>query len=164
VSIKYEPTKLLKKIAPKKKIEKLVNSNLTLKKSVLSMFDDIDFISKKTIEKVALKTVKQYKKRFKNEKESGLSASAAKEAALADKKLMVNRVQSAIVLEVSQEIKKEYLGEFYIWLPSNAQEPDPEHQLNYGSTFQVGKGEMPGERYGCLCGMDILVKGTKLDI
>lgn len=128
------------------------------------MFDDIDFISKKTIEKVALKTVKQYKKRFKNEKESGLSASAAKEAALADKKLMVNRVQSAIVLEVSQEIKKEYLGEFYIWLPSNAQEPDPEHQLNYGSTFQVGKGEMPGERYGCLCGMDILVKGTKLDI
>lgn len=68
------------------------------------------------------------------------------------------------MFQVAGEIKDRYEGEFYIWLPSDAEEPDPEHQLNYGKKFQVGEGEMPGDRFGCRCGMEILVPETKLDL
>lgn len=157
MSITYDPNKILRKIAPKKKVEKLVSGNLTLNKSVLAMFSGIDFISKASIQSVALKTIKQYKKRYADEKAEGQTASEAKETALNDKKLMINRVQNAIVTQVSQEIRDQYAGEYYIWLPSDALEPDPQHQLNYGKKFQIGKGEQPGDRFGCRCGMDILV-------
>ncbi len=81
-----------------------------------------------------------------------------------DKKLLVNRVQNSMVKQIAVSIKEEYLGEFYIWLPSDAMEPDPEHQLKYGKRFQIGKGEMPGDRDGCKCGMDILVKEKELEL
>ena len=59
-----------------------------------------------------------------------------------------------------QEEKQAHKGEFYRWLPSNAQNPDPEHQLLYGKIFRVGEGDkegnMPGERYGCRCGIEWL--------
>jgi hypothetical protein len=149
MSIRYHPKELLKKIAPAKKVEKLVNQNLTLNKAALSFVDAIDFLSTATVQRVALKTIKEYKQTFEDNKDEGLTASDAKEEALNKKKLLVNRVQSTIVNQVADEIEDRYRGEFYKWLPSDAQVPDPLHQLKYGKKFQLGKGEKPGDRFGC---------------
>jgi hypothetical protein len=164
MSIRYLPSKLLKKIAPVKKLEKLVTSKLTLNKAILAMFDGIGFIKKAKIKAVCLKTIKQYKKRYEVIKEEGTPAKEAKQEALADEALLINRVQNAVIYQVSSEIKDRYLGEFYKWLPSDAETPDPQHQLKYGKTYQVGKGEFPGERWGCRCGVEILVSEKTLDI
>jgi hypothetical protein len=162
--IRYHPKDLLKKIAPAKKIEKLVSGRLTLNKSALSFVSDIDFLSKKSVQRVALNTINQYKEKFENLKDEGASASDAKDEALNDKQLLVDRVQNTIVQEVAGEIKDQYRGEFYKWLPSESEIPDPLHSLKYGKKYQIGRGEMPGERYGCKCGMQILVKETKLKL
>ena len=103
----------------------------------------------------ALNVVKHYEKQVRKTGENP-------KAVLGDKKLMVARVQNAIVQQVSKEIREAYRGEAYKWLPSDAAEPDPIHQLNYGKVFNVGEGEQPGDRFGCRCGMQILVKETKL--
>jgi alpha-N-acetylglucosamine transferase len=164
MSIRYHPVDLLKKIAPKKKIDKLVSSKLTLNKAALSFITDIDFLSAKAIERVALKTIKEYKAKYQEDIQDGASPDAAKEDAVNDNKQLVNRVQNTIVNQVAGEIKDQYLGEYYKWLPSDAETPDPIHQLNYGETFQIGDGEMPGDRIGCRCGMFILVPETKLEL
>lgn len=155
--IRYLPDNLLKRIAPEKKIEKLMSKKVTLKKTALSFVDDIDFLDKESIEDTALKVIKGYKQRIKLD-------SAEKTEILDDPKNLINRVQNEVVFQVKEAIAEKYDGEFYIWLPSDAEEPDPEHQLNYGKKFQVGVGEMPGDRYGCRCGMEILVPESKLSL
>ncbi len=102
-----------------------------------------------------MRVIRHYKAKVK---ETGESAKDV----LGEKNLMVSRVQNAIVQEVSQEIKDTYRGEAYIWLPSTAAVPDETHQQNYGLIFVIGKGEQPGERFGCQCGMEILVKERTL--
>jgi hypothetical protein len=155
--IRYDPTKLLKKIAPAKKIKKLLTADVSLKKTALSFVNDIDFLNKKDITRVALKTIKGYQKRIKMDPD--VEAEIASDPAQ-----LIQRVQNEVVTQVAGEIRDKYEGEFYEWLPSDADEPDPEHQLNYGKTFQVGVGEMPGDRFGCRCGMNILVDETKLEL
>jgi len=123
----------------------------------LSFVDDIDFLDKKRVAEVALKTIKGYKKRIKEDK-------TVKAEIVNDPAFLINRVQNEVVLQISEGIREKYDGEFYIWLPSDADEPDPEHQLNYGKRFQVGDGEQPGDRYGCRCGMEVLTKDTKLEL
>lgn len=157
MGIKYEPSKLIKKIAPERKIEKLVSSRLSLKKAALSFVEGFDFLDKKAIERVALKTIKGYKRRVKEDPD-------LKADLVDDPAQLVQRVQNEVVLQITGEIRDRYAGEFYVWLPSDADEPDPEHQLNYGKKFQVGDGEMPGDRFGCRCGMDILAEGSTLDL
>lgn len=148
MSFRYFPEKLLAKITPEAKIEKLLSGKVTLKKAALSFVDDIDFIDKSKVAEVALKTVKGYKKRIKADKD-------VKAEILDDPKQLIQRVQNEVVFQVAEGIKEEYSGDKYTWLPSEAEEPDPEHQLKYGKTFTVGVGEMPGDRYGCRCGMEI---------
>jgi hypothetical protein len=155
--ILYEPSKLLSKIAPESKIENLVTSRLTLKRAALSFASKLEFLDEKAITRVALKTIKAYKKRAQGDPE-------LKGELAADPAQLVQRVQNEVVTQISSEIKDRYAGEFYRWLPSDAEEPDPEHQLNYGETFQIGDGEMPGDRFGCRCGMEILVDGSRLDL
>lgn len=157
LSITYDPSKMLKKIAPEKKVKRLLNSKAGLKKTALSFIDAIDFLDRKRVTEVALKTVKGYKERIKDDK-------SEKSEILGDPKQLIQRVQNEVVLQISENIAETYAGERYIWLPSDADEPDPEHQLNYGKEFTVGEGEMPGERYGCRCGMEILVNQTKLNL
>jgi hypothetical protein len=164
VTIKYKPANLLKKIAPTNKIEKLCKGDLTLNKAALSMFNDIDFISKKNMKLSALNAIKKYKDKYDVKRDEGLSITDAKDVALNEKKLLVDRVQNAVLHEVSEKIGDKYAGEFYEWLPSTAIEPDEKHMLNYGKVFQIGKGEMPGERWGCQCGMEILVPEKKLEL
>lgn len=153
--IRYDPSKILKKVASASKISKAVKSNLSLKKSVLVNTSAFDFLDKKELENVAMKTLKGYKKRVK---EAGETASEI----ATDPVQLIQRVQNEVVFQVSNHIKDKFAGEFYEWIPSDADEPDPEHQLNYGLKFQVGVGEQPGDRYGCRCGMNILVDQTEL--
>jgi len=162
--ITYLPEKLLSKIAPASKIKKMLTGKLTLKRAALSFIDDIDFLDKKDVTRVALNTVNAYKKRVSSEVEDGATKSEAVAEIKDDPALLIQRVQNEVVTQVSDEIRKGYHGEFYVWLPSDANEPDPEHQLNYGKTFQIGVGEQPGDRYGCRCGMEILVEDSQLDL
>lgn len=159
MAIIYDPTKELKKIAPESKIKKLISGNVSLKKTALSFVDSADFIDKKSVSRVALKTIKSYKKRIKASDVDSLEKDIKK-----DPRLLVARVQNEIVFQISQEIKSKYMGEKYEWLPSDAEEPDPEHQLKYGKIYSVGDGEMPGDRYGCRCGMRILTDDEKLKL
>lgn len=157
MSIIYDPKKMLRKIAPKRKIEKLLSSRVSLKKTALSFISDVDFIDKKRVSEVALKTIRGYKERIKAD-------DSQKGEILDDPRQLIQRVENEVVLQISGEIRDRYFGERYRWLPSSAEDPDPEHQLNYGKTFTVGDGEMPGERYGCQCGMEILVDDKQLDL
>jgi hypothetical protein len=157
LSIFYDPKELLNKIAPQKKIKKLLKSNVSLKKTALAFVDSFSFIDKKAVSRVALKTIKSYEDRL-------AADDVAKSEILKDPKLLIQRVQNELVFQISNEIKGKYNGEFYEWLPSDASEPDPEHQLNYGKVFQIGSGEMPGDRIGCRCGMNILVDQTELKL
>lgn len=162
--ITYDPNAMLKKIAPEKKIKKLLTRGLNLKRAALSFVDDIDFLDKEGILRVALKTVKSYRKRLAEADSDQTNKSDLKDKLKKDPALLAQRVKNEIVTQISSEIRTKYRGARYEWLPSEADEPDPEHQLNYGKIFVVGQGEMPGERYGCQCGMNILVDDDELDL
>lgn len=167
MSILYDPDKMLRKAVPEAKIRRMVSSRLTLKRAALSFIDGIDFLDKRKVSDVALKTIRGYQEReAKAQAEAGSKAAGreVREEILDDPKQLIQRVQNAVVFQVSQEIKASYSGETYTWLPSDADEPDPEHQLNYGKVFVIGEGEMPGERPGCRCGMEIHVKETQLEL
>lgn len=166
--IEYDPKKILRQIAPEKKLKRLLKNKATLKRSALAFVDGIDFLNKKRVTEVALKTVRGYRERIAKEVvESGYDRKAGKalEKEIAkNPKQLVQRVQNEVLTQVTSEIADKYRGEKYTWLPSDAEEPDPEHQLNYGKVFTVGEGEMPGERYGCRCGMLIHVEDSELDL
>lgn len=167
MSIEYLPSKILKKVAPDSKIERALSSRLSLKKTALVNANLFDFIDTKAIARVALKTIKGYKQRIKDAEferiarrpkrgvaeslnqikaEAKSNAEELKAEILDDPAQLIQRVQNEVVFQVKEEIKDRYSGEFYVWLPSDADEPDPEHQLLYGEKFQVGVGEMPGDR------------------
>lgn len=168
MSITFLPSAMLSKIAPEKLVAKLVTQNLTLNHAALVMLSRSGVLSKKTLETIALKVLKQYKEKYREERAAGASVSEATDEALNEKALLVQRVQNSIVQEIAKEIKSQYRGEYYEWLPSDAEEPDPIHQLNYGKKFQVGvgdpNGEDPGDRFGCKCGMELLVDETRLNL
>jgi hypothetical protein len=161
--ITYLPSELIKRMASKRLVSRLVTKDLTLNRAVLSQLARSGF-SKEEIESTALKVIKEYKDRFKDELSDGATKGEALDLALNDSKQMIQRVQNVIVFEVAKDIRRTYRGVFYEWLPSSANEPDPLHQLNYGKKFKIGVGEMPGERYGCQCGMRILVDEEELNI
>ncbi len=155
--IKYEPDKLLKKIAPKTKITKMLKSNITLKKAALHFVDAVDFIDKKSVVDTALKVIAGYKKRIAEDPD-------IKSEILADPAQLIQRVQNEVILQIKDGIKEKYDGHTYTWLPSDADEPRPEHQLNYGLEFVIGDGEMPGDEYGCRCGMEINTPDSSLEL
>lgn len=184
MAIVYDPKDMLKKIAPESKIKKLVSGRLTLKKAALNFVDAVDFIDKKAVSKIALKTIDSYQKRIANEQVEAVAAAAVvtlysiagleksagvslEKEILANPKQLIQRVQNEVVWQIANGIKEQYGDEDAEWLPSDAEEPDPEHQLNYGKIFRISEGingEIPGERIGCRCGMRILVKQTKLNL
>lgn len=167
MAITFEPEKVLRRMGSKKTVKKLVTRNLTLNQVVVGSLADADILTKGTLEDIALKVIRTYKKRKREEMADGVSDKTATDIAVNGKKLMVQRVQNAAMREISLELKDQYHGEFAEWLPSNAINPDPIHQLNYGKVFQIGRGingEQPGERFGCQCGMRILVKEDTLSL
>lgn len=166
MAITYDPAKLLRRLASKRAIRRLVTQKLSVNRVALSSLSESGVLSKPTIMDITLKVIDQYKDKKAIEIDAGASNSAALETALNEKKLIVQRIQNASVQAISDRVKENYAGLFYVWLPSSANIPDPLHQLNYGKTFQLGvgddNGEDPGDRYGCLCGMHILTEDDRL--
>lgn len=164
MSIIFDPTNMLKKIAPLKKVEKILSGRVTVKKTALRFLDDIEGIDKSQVLDVALKTVKSYKARIKAADDE---STEVKTEILDDPKLLVNRVQNEIVFQMHEGIKRNYGGQKARWLPSDADDPRPEHQLNYGKEYIIGEGidgVEPGDEYGCKCGVEILTDETQLDL
>lgn len=164
MSIRYLPGELLKKMMPDKVVARLVTKDLTLNRAAVTSLSRSGVLGKKKLTDVAIKVIRGYRERYGDERKAGTPKAQALDEVLNDKKQMVQRVKNSAVKEITKEIKSQYRGEYYTWLPSEANIPDPLHQLNYGLTFQIGVGEMPGDREGCMCGMEILVDDEELDL
>ena len=164
MTIVYKPKKILEKMAPEQAIEKLVTQKLTINRAAVASLERAGILPRKEIERIAIKVIREYKRDYKQEKKSGATNADAYEEAVKDKRLMIARVQQATLYEIGQTIQQNYRGEFYEWLPSTAKNPDKEHMKKYGKKYQLGKGEAPGDRRGCQCGMRILVKSNRLDL
>lgn len=178
MSIVFDPKSFAEKIAPERKIKKLLKKNLTLKKTALSFAsgvqeaEDISVkLNKSKITDVALKTVRAYQEReAKETAESDFDKAAGEELAadlVKNPLQLIQRVQGEIIFQVHEKIKKQHAGKRAIWLPSDADEPRPEHQLNYGKEYEIGvgiDGVEPGDEYGCKCGVEILTDETELTL
>jgi len=162
MSIRHFPENAIARVGRKKLFKRLITNDFKINKAVLSQLVDNNILTKATAQSVALKVLKSYKKKYNELIKEGMSKGKAIEETFNNKDLLVQRVENTIVFEVKEEIKDRYWGEFYRWLPSSADEPDPLHQVKYGEIFQIGKGEMPGDRPGCQCGMEILVSEKRL--
>lgn len=157
MSIKFEPEKVVRKVAPKAKIKKLLSPSANIKRQALKFLNAFDSIDNKTILDTALKTVKSYKKRIKKNPDE-------LELIKKNPKQLIQRVQGAVIFEMSKSLTQKYKGERFRWLPSSANDPRPQHQLRYGQVYIVGEIDMPGEEIGCQCGMEILVEETELEL
>lgn len=163
--IRYLPLLFLKRAAPDRLLKRLVTQRLTLRRAVLeSLRDAEEILGRRELERIALRVIKGYRESYGELRDDGIPVGEAKDEVLNDARLMISRVQNAVVTEVTERVREKYRGERYRWLPSDAEEPDPEHQLKYGKVFRIGDGEMPGDRFGCRCGMEILVEDDELDL
>lgn len=169
---------MLKKIAPKSKIKRMVNTRMGLKRSILANIgtDEIP-IDNGSLAKIARKTLEGYKQRIaKAQVDAGFEKSAGTEEKLAilkDPKQLIRRIQNEVIFQVHQGIKQKYRGKRARWLPSSAQEPRPLHQNVYGKEYIIGEGlpagedgenVEPGDEWGCQCGVEILTDETQLDL
>lgn len=157
MSVIFHPKDVARDMITDKQLSKLVTNKLTLNKVVLRQVARLSNLTQIEVEEIALKVLKSYKKKYSELLKSGESKSASLKDALNEKKLLVNRVREEVIYKASETVKSRYIGSKYRWLPSDSEEPDPEHQLKYGKIFTIGKGEMPQDRWGCKCGMEILV-------
>lgn len=156
---RFDPSAWLNKVFPKGIEESgLLTDGLDIKKRYLKALVRASGISGRKITAEVYKTVEFYA-----EKEEALKAAgerAFKAEALNGQALLTQRLKNFLVYSEVQEQKKRHKGRMYRWLPSSAAEPDPEHQLLYGKIFCEGTGDkdgyMPGERWGCQCGMEWL--------
>ncbi len=116
--------------------------------------------SKREIDSTVSKVVDGYQRKIDDLRDEGMPKAKATIIAKSGEALLRQRIESLVVYNEIQNIKKENEGEKYRWLPSSSENPDPQHQLLYGKIFDVGEGDdegnMPGERYGCNCGIEIL--------
>lgn len=171
MSIKFDPNSMLKRIAPKAKIKRMVSSRMSVKRTVLASIGTEEIpIDNGSLAEIAKATLDGYKERIAKAQAENFEAEAGteiKEAILENPAQMIQRVQNEVVFQVHQGIQKKYGGELARWLPSDADEPRPEHQANYGKTYVIGEGidgVEPGDEFGCRCGVEILVDETQLDL
>lgn len=137
---------------------RLLNSDLELKQLALQAILKATNLSEREVEATVYKVVDNYEKKMKDLKKKKVRAFKAK--ALNNEVLLKDRIENLVLWNEVQHLKEEHQGQYYRWLPSSSKIPDPEHQLLYGKIFKVGEGDkegnMPSERYGCKCGMQIL--------
>ena len=156
---RFIPGRWLEKIFPKG-IEKsgLLSDNLEIKKRYLQALVRATSLSGREITAEVYKTVDFYEQKEAALKAAGVKA--FKQEALNGQELLKARLKNFLVYSEIQRQRKEHKGRMYRWLPSNANEPDPEHQLLYGKIFREGEGDkdgnMPGESWGCQCGIEWL--------
>lgn len=155
----FDPVKWLKRVLPKD-LEKsgLLNEKLEPKKRMLKAITRATAIEGKELTAEVYKTVDFYAQKEDRLREEGLRS--WKREALNGQALLTQRLKSFLVYTEVQNQKAENKGRYYRWLPSSAETPDPEHALLYGRIFQEGEGDkqghMPGERWGCQCGIEWL--------
>lgn len=171
MSIIFDPRSMLKKIASPRKIEKMISKKVTVKRAALGFLDDVEGIDKSQVLDVALKTVNSYQQRIaKAQVDAGFEKEAGtviKDQILDDPKLLIQRVQNDLIWQMHEGIKRNYAGQRARWLPSDADDPRPEHQLNYGKEYIIGEGidgVEPGDEPGCKCGVEILDENGPLDL
>lgn len=156
MTIRVEPRKIGKRLA--KQADKLIKPNLTVNKAALNAIASAGVAGKKGLEEIALSVIKDVKAEIKEE------GSTREDALEENQRKLVQRVQNGVVQGITKKVKQKYRGEFYTWLPSTAKNPDEKHMKKYGKRFQLGRGEAPGDRYGCQCGLEIHVKESKLTL
>jgi len=156
----FYPDKFKKKVLPKGFFsDNLLNKEFSLKKKAMQALI-LANVNKKDLQNTVLKVAKVYENKIDSLEDDGLPRTRATLLAKHGEKLLRQRIESLVVYSEIQRIKENNEGKYYRWLPSGAEDPDPEHQLLYGDIFLMGEGDsdgnMPGERYGCQCGMEIL--------
>lgn len=157
----FKPEKFLKYALPVGFFKKsILNRKNDLKAQEVRAIITATTLSKRELKATTNKVIDFYEKKMQDLKKSG-DRSFRKDA-LNGEKLLKNRIENLVLFNEVQNIKKDYKGSYYRWLPSSSENPDPEHQLLYGKIFKVGEGDadgnMPSERYGCKCGMEILTE------
>lgn len=156
---RFDPADWLARVLPKN-FEKsgLLSENLSIKQRYLKALVRATSLSGKEITEEVYKMVDFYEQKEAELKAAGVRA--YKQEALNGQALLKQRIKNMLVYTEVQRQKQENKGKMYRWLPSNATNPDPEHALLYGKIFREGTGDknnnMPGERYGCQCGIEWL--------
>ena len=161
---KFYPDRFLKQVMPKSFYsQNLVDKDFDLKKNALKAINRTRTITGRPIDTTVYNVLSQYEQKYKGLIADGESSTQAFNEAVNNSALLRQRIEQAVVYDEIQNLKTQHAGEFYRWLPSSAANPDPEHQLLYGKIFRVGEGDkngnMPGERYGCQCGIEWLDSG-----
>ena len=156
---KFYPDRFLKQVMPKSFYsQNLVDKDFDLKKNALKAINRARTIMGRPIDTTVYNVLSQYEQKYKGLIADGESSTQAFNEAVNGSALLRQRIEQAVVYDEIQNLKAQHTGEFYRWLPSGAANPDPEHQLLYGKIFRVGEGDkngnMPGERYGCQCGIE----------
>lgn len=161
MSLMFDPKEYLKKVLPKDfERKKILNNKIDVKREVLSSLTQAKAVNGREIKSSIYNTVEHYKHKYDELRAQGLSVKGAVQEATGDEALLRQRIYSTLIYDEVQELKQQYAGWDYKWLPSEAENPDPEHQLLYGKIFKVGRGDkngfMPGERWGCRCGIEFI--------
>ncbi len=157
---KFYPDRFLKQVMPKSfYTQGLVSKNFTLQKGAISAINRARLATGRPIDKTVYDVLLQYKAKYKDLiAAEDFGETQAFEAALNGENLLRQRIEQAVIFDKIQDLKAEHKGEYYRWMPSSAENPDPQHGLLYGKIFRVGEGDkegnMPGERYGCQCGIE----------
>ena len=162
---KFYPDRFLKQVMPKSfYTQGLVSKNFTLQKGAISAINRARLATGRPIDKTVYDVLLQYKAKYKDLiAAEDFGKTQAFEAALNGENLLRQRIEQAVIFDKIQDLKAQHKGEFYRWMPSSAENPDPQHGLLYGKIFRVGEGDkegnMPGERYGCQCGIEWISDG-----
>ena len=157
MSIIFLPTEFIDRVAKMRDFKRLMTRDMSLNRTVMRMIAQASGVPQTVLNKAAAKVIRNYKRNVREEVREGSSKGDAVSDVVNDSRMLVQRVTNTIIQETSAQLKTDYRGERYRWLPSDANEPRPEHQAKYGRVFVLGRGEAPQDAYGCLCGMEILV-------
>lgn len=83
--------------------------------------------------------------------------------------IYARNLYNTVVGTLSTAITEQYMeaagdGKLLKWLPSDAEEIDPHHALNYGKVMKVetAKAKELGTRYGCKCGWHFISESATI--
>lgn len=133
---------------------KMLTAGVDPKKTAINTLVQAAAITKRDLNGTFDRAIEFYDDKMAKLKADGVRAFKSK--ALDGEKLLKARLKQLVIYNEVQHQKKTHKGRRYRWLPSGAKEPRPEHQLRYGKIYTEGDGEMPGEAWGCQCGIEWL--------
>lgn len=81
------------------------------------------------------------------------------------KNTLVGTIKTSIMLSLDDMPKKSKQDVIIRWIPSEAQEQDPIHALNYGKTMtlELALQKGLGTRYGCQCAFEVISGGDIIE-